>query len=197
MGNLGGRGVANKPRADGRRQEADKRLPGFRWRFRSDAKIGSTAKGRPAMRQRAISKGFTLIELMVVLAIIAIIAAIAIPSYAESVRKARRADAVREIGRLQLELERWRAENPCYGQSAAGSCPTYTASGTYPALPDATASPYYTLTIVTANTGPSGYQITAAPRTGSAQVGDRCGTYTFTLAAGVLTKTAGASNCGI
>ncbi|WP_158550542.1 type IV pilin protein [Cognatiluteimonas weifangensis] len=197
QGNLGGRIVANKPRADGRPQGTDERPPGARWRFRGDAKIGATAKGRPAMRQRAISKGFTLIELMVVLAIIAIIAAIAVPSYTESVRKGRRADAVREIGRLQLELERWRAENPCYGQSAVGTCPTFTAVGAYPALPDATASPYYTLTIVTASTGPSGYQITAAPRAGSAQVGDRCGTYTFTLAAGVLTKTAGSSNCGI
>ena len=48
--------------------------------------------GDSTMSRHAV-KGFTLIELMVVLAIVAIIAAIAIPSYAAQVRKSRRADA--------------------------------------------------------------------------------------------------------
>lgn len=120
--------------------------------------------------------GFTLIELMVVITIIAIVAAIAIPSYIEQARKGRRAEAARFVGQLQLELERWRAENPCYGLSGAGGCPTFTASGTYPAVPDAAVSPFYTLAIV--SPGPSGYSITATPRAGSAQAGDRCGVLT-------------------
>jgi type IV pilus assembly protein PilE len=144
------------------------------------------------MRMRT-NKGFTLIELMVVIAIIAIIAAIAIPSYTESIRKGRRSDAVKEIGRLQLDLERWRAENPSYANCSPSPC----GSGTYPALPTATTSPYYTLAIVAASTNASGYQITATPRAGSAQAGDRCGTYTFTLAAGVLSKSAATTNCGL
>ena len=111
------------------------------------------------MRMRT-NKGFTLIELMVVIAIIAIIAAIAIPSYTESIRKGRRSDAVKEIGRLQLDLERWRAENPSYANCSPSPC----GSGTYPALPTATTSPYYTLAIVAASTNASGYQITATPR---------------------------------
>lgn len=121
--------------------------------------------------------GFTLIELMVVITIIAIIAAIAIPSYTEQARKGRRAEAARFVGQLQLELERWRAENPCYGLSGSVGCPTtFTASGTYPVVPDATVSPFYALAIVTAT--PASYSITATPRAGSAQAGDRCGVLT-------------------
>lgn len=148
------------------------------------------------MMSRNFAKGFTLIELMVVVAIVGIIAAIAIPSYTEQVQKSRRADAVRAIGQMQLALERWRAENPCYGKSAVSPCPTFTASGTYPALPTANDSPYYDVKIPTATV--TGYSITAEPRAGSAQAGDRCGTYTFSFAAGVLTKSAsGGSNCSL
>jgi type IV pilus assembly protein PilE len=39
------------------------------------------------------AKGFTLIELMIVVAVVGILAAIAYPSYQDSVRKSRRADA--------------------------------------------------------------------------------------------------------
>lgn len=128
------------------------------------------------MRQRNAS-GFTLIELMVVLAIVAIIAAIAYPSYLEQVRKGRRAEASRFVGELQLHMERWRAENPCYGQNGSAGCPTaFTESGTYPTEPNSTLSPYYTIDIATAT--PTAYSITATPT--GVQDGDRCGVLTAT-----------------
>jgi type IV pilus assembly protein PilE len=122
------------------------------------------------MRRHA---GFTLIELMAVIAIIAIIMAIAIPTYTEQVRKSRRADASRFVGQLQLGLERWRAENPSYADCSPKPC----GSGTYPAAPDATVSPHYTIAI--GNQTATGYQVTATPRAGSAQAGDRCGVLTL------------------
>jgi type IV pilus assembly protein PilE len=59
-------------------------------------------------------KGFTLIELMIVVAVIAILAAIAYPSYQNYVRQARRADAHEALMRIQLEQEKWRVNNAAY-----------------------------------------------------------------------------------
>lgn len=120
--------------------------------------------------RRIKAKGFTLIELMVVVAVIAILAAIAIPSYLEQSAKGRRAEAMRAVGEYQLALERWRAENPTYG-----SCPSgFTCSGTRPSLPS---SDFYTITEPAAATA-STYTVQAAP-TGR-QSGDRCGNLSAT-----------------
>ena len=61
------------------------------------------------------SRGFTLIELMIVVAIVGILAMIAYPSYLDSIRKSRRADAVAALGAGQLAQEKWRANDTDYG----------------------------------------------------------------------------------
>ncbi len=71
--------------------------------------------------------GFTLIELMIVVAIIAILAAIAYPSFLDSVRKGRRADAETGLMQAAHKLENFYARNATYtadltqvGYAAAG-----------------------------------------------------------------------------
>lgn len=54
----------------------------------------------------AVIGGFTLIELMVVVAIVAILATIAYPSYEEQVRKTRRAEGKVALNEVASRLER-------------------------------------------------------------------------------------------
>jgi len=62
-------------------------------------------------------KGFTFIEVLVVLLIVSILASIAYPSYNSSVRKARRTDAKADIVRAQILQEKYRSNNASYADS--------------------------------------------------------------------------------
>lgn len=60
------------------------------------------------------SRGFTLIELMIVVAVIAILAVIAYPSYTRQVQKSRRAQAKADLTELSQQLERQFTANRDY-----------------------------------------------------------------------------------
>jgi len=124
------------------------------------------------------TSGFTLIEVMIVVAIIGILASIAIPNYQDSISKSRRADAKGALLGFSNALERHYTETTSY-TSAAGTVGTPTDTG----LPFiyATQSPVdggtalYTLRINAAND--TTYTVYAVP-TGP-QTGDKCGTLTL------------------
>ena len=69
-------------------------------------------------------KGFTLIEVMVVLAIVAILLALAYPSYVDYVRKSNRGDAQQLLMNWSVNQEIWRANNPQYATVAQLPAPT-------------------------------------------------------------------------
>jgi len=137
--------------------------------------------------------GFTLIELMIAVAIIGILASIAIPSYQDSVKKSRRADAKSALLSLANAMERHFTETSSYCDVGGGSgaattdCGTATLDTGTPtnigyAIPTETAS-FYTITIsqvsninTTTKQG-SGYTLRAVPA--GAQSGDKCGTLTL------------------
>ena len=86
---------------------------------------------------RKRSKGFTLIELMIVVAIIAILAAIAIPQYKKFQLKAKTSEAKTNLGSIRSCEEAYAAENDVYVTAAwnPSNNPTTTkqswSSGTY------------------------------------------------------------------
>ena len=61
-------------------------------------------------------KGFTMVELMIVIVIIAIIASIALPSYEQFMQKGRRADGKNMLMQLSALQERFYSENGFYGR---------------------------------------------------------------------------------
>lgn len=115
------------------------------------------------------NKGFTLIEMMIVVAIIGILAAVAYPSYTEYAMRGHRADARAGLLQTQLWLER-----------------AATANGVYPTeLPAALTwandnNKRYTIGFGANNTNAT-FTLTATPKAG-AQSTDRCGTLTLSHA---------------
>jgi type IV pilus assembly protein PilE len=134
------------------------------------------------------SSGFTLIELMIVVLIVAVLAGLAYSGYQQQVRKSRRAEAKQVLSEIALRQEKWRSNNVSYLGTDSSVAET-TAFGSIPS------GSFYTIAITTAESG-TAFTATATPKTGTDQVNDTCGTLTWTLAAGVVTKSSSAgSNC--
>lgn len=106
-------------------------------------------------------------ELLIATVVLAVIVSLALPSYLDSIRKSRRADAVTALNAVQQAQERWRANRPTYAASVGNA-----ASGDPPGLGLATttANGYYTVAL--SNASATGYTVTATAASGTSQAND-------------------------
>jgi prepilin-type N-terminal cleavage/methylation domain-containing protein len=98
------------------------------------------------MKNRTSRKsGFTLVEIMIVVAIIGLLAAIAIPNFVRARTKSQQNACINNLRQLDGAKQQWALENkqlpaatvgsgdvqPYLGRGAAGTYPTCPANGTY------------------------------------------------------------------
>lgn len=115
--------------------------------------------------------GFTLIELMIVVAVVAILAAIAYPSYQDQIRKSRRAQAKADLTELAQMMERHHTIQNTYADMDMGDLPF--------AVSPRDGKTFYNLSF-SAGPDQSSYTLQAAPING--QEADKCGTLTLNQA---------------
>lgn len=108
---------------------------------------------------RNISKGFTLIELMIVVAIIGILAAIAYPNYTEYVRRTHRAEIASLLSEQTQSLERFYSKNGSYTDATGVS----------------TGNAYYTIAKTL-----NAQDFTLAATGKGVMLNDKCGVFTIT-----------------
>ena len=121
--------------------------------------------------------GFTLIELMIVMAIIAILAAIGYPSYQETVARSKRSDAKAVLLETVQWIERQYTVSGRYDQLGNGNA-LNTAALPYAIAPKGSgATAAYNISFTAAPTV-NAFTLQAVP-TGS-MASDKCGTFTLT-----------------
>ncbi len=123
------------------------------------------------------TRGFTLMELLVVVMVISVLTAIAMPQYRRSLDRAKAAEAMQMLPALFEARERWMTEHGCKWTSLGYSCPggdTLTmgkldieSKGTYNGTSLQTDN--FTYELLPAETGTNTNQqcVTARPRWGS------------------------------
>jgi type IV pilus assembly protein PilE len=125
------------------------------------------------------NKGFTLIELMIVVVVIGILAAIAIPNYSQFTRKAKRQEAVTALNELQQAQTKLRGNCRWYAEStaAANDCAATAATST---VAFTTAPTNYTIAITASSASGNAYTAIATAQ-GVQSADSECQTLVLTV----------------
>lgn len=123
---------------------------------------------QPTCRTRP--DGFTLIEVMVVVAVVAILAAVALPSYGDYVRRGQLPEAFSNLSDYRVKLEQYYQDNRSYGNTGATTCANATGAPSWANFQPAAAK-YFSIACAldgTSGTGNQGYTLTATGISGRA-----------------------------
>lgn len=115
-------------------------------------------------------KGFTLIEVLIVVAIIGILSSIAIPAYTNYVIRGKLVDASTQLSSARVQLEQFFQDYRAYDNSTGGASPCL--NNGFPA------TRYFTFTC--SNLTPTTYTVTAASNLNQG-LGNNAGDYTYTI----------------
>ncbi|HZE61701.1 MAG TPA: type IV pilin protein [Burkholderiales bacterium] len=116
--------------------------------------------------RRGYGKGFTLIELMIVVVVISILGAIAYPSYIKYTARSRRSDAQQLMQEISLKEGQYILDARSYSTTLGSTGLNINRQG-WTCTTDCT-NVYYTVSAVMSMTAtPPSYTITATPVTGS------------------------------
>lgn len=118
-------------------------------------------------------RGFTLIELMVVVVIVALLATVAYPSFMEQIRRSGRAEARAALMEARAREEQYFLDNKAYTGDASLLRLQLAATGSGASAKLLTESGKYDIRIVCGSNCMS-YTLSAVPQ--GAQAQDRCGT---------------------
>lgn len=149
---------------------------------------------------RTKTQGFTLIELMIVVAIVAILAAVALPSYQDSIRKSRRADAHAALQAAQLAQEKYRLNNTTYfastGNNFSGAAAEFSRVCAAGATSCTSTNGYYRLTSTVGASGLAATDyIVTATATGSQAADTHCATISVAQTATAVTYSGTSTDC--
>ncbi len=136
--------------------------------------------GNTQGRRRARRRGFTLIEIMIVVAIISILAAIALPAYTGYIARAHRADARTQLLQVAQFMQRFYGANDRYDKVRDGTIDVINQVPSNLQQSPADGTALYTLSIPNATLSQSAFVLRMDPVPGGSMDGDECGSFTIT-----------------